>query len=66
MKMKKRTSNLLEKAHSLVISVTGTDVSKTRRQEVMKDVRAIYRKIKEIEPKIYAILNDDDNHKTTN
>jgi len=63
--MKKRTSNLLEKAHSLVVSVTGTDVSKTKRQEVMKDVRAIYRKIKDIEPKIYQILNDDDNHKTT-
>lgn len=63
--MKKRTSNLLEKAHSLVISVTGTDISKTKRQEVMKDVRAIYRKIKDIDPKIYQILNDDDNHKTT-
>jgi hypothetical protein len=63
--MKKRTSNLLEKAHSLVISVTGTDISKTKRQEVMKDVRTIYRKIKDIDPKIYQILNDDDNHKTT-
>jgi hypothetical protein len=63
--MKKRTSNLLEKAHSLVISVTGTDISKTKRQEVMKDVRSIYRKIKDIDPKIYQILNDDDNHKTT-
>ena len=63
--MKKRTSNLLEKAHSLVVSVTGTDISKTKRQDVMKDVRAIYRKIKEIEPKIYDTLNNDDNHKTT-
>jgi hypothetical protein len=63
--MKKRTSNLLEKAHSLVVSVTGTDISKTKRQEVMKDVRSIYRKIKDIDPKIYQILNDDDNHKTT-
>jgi hypothetical protein len=63
--MKKRTSNLLEKAHSLVVSVTGTDISKTKRQEVMKDVRAIYRKIKDIDPKIYEVLNDDDNHKTT-
>ena len=63
--MKKRTSNLLEKAHSLVISVTGTDISKTKRQDVMKDVRAIYRKIKDIDPKIYEVLNDDDNHKTT-
>jgi len=48
--MKKRTSKLLEKAQSLVTSVTGVDVPKTKRQEVMKDVRAIYRAIKEIEP----------------
>jgi hypothetical protein len=31
----------------------------------MKDVRAIYRKIKDIEPKVYEIINYDDNHKTT-
>jgi len=63
--MKKTTSKLLEKAQSLVTSVTGIDVPKTTRQEVMKEVRAIYRKIKDIEPEIYKILNDDDNHKTT-
>ncbi len=63
--MKKTTSKLLEKAQSLVTTVTGTDIPKTTRQEVMKDVRAIYRKIKEIEPDIYKILNDDDNHKNT-
>ena len=64
--MKKRTSKLLQKAHSKVVSVTGTDVTKTHRAEVMKEVRAIYRKIKDVEPEIYRILNDDDNHKTTN
>ena len=63
--MKKTTSKLLAKAQSLVTTVTGTDIPKATRQEVMKDVRAIYRKIKEIEPDIYKILNDDDNHKTT-
>lgn len=46
--MKKTTSKLLAKAQSLVTTVTGTDIPKTTRQEVMKDVRAIYRKIKEI------------------
>ena len=63
--MKKTTSKLLEKAQSLVTSVTGIDVPKITRQEVMKEVRSIYRKIKDIEPEIYKILNDDDNHKTT-
>lgn len=62
--MKKKTSNLLKTAHSIVTSVTGTDISKTHRQKAMQKVRAIYRKIKEIEPNIYKILNDDDNHKT--
>ena len=32
----------------------------------MQKVRAIYKKIKEIEPNIYKVLNDDDNHKTIN
>jgi len=64
--MKKKTSKLLEQAQSLVTTVTGTDITKTQRAEVMKQVRSIYRQIKEIEPAIYKVLNDDDNHKTTN
>jgi len=62
--MKKKTSNLLQKAHSKIVSVTGTDVTKSHRSEVMKEVRAIYRKIKDVEPEVYKILNEDDNHKT--
>ncbi len=62
--MKKKTSNLLQKAHSKIVSVTGTDVTKSHRAEVMKEVRAIYRKIKDVEPEVYKILNEDDNHKT--
>tara|TARA_R110002167_G_scaffold366154_1_gene593281 strand:- start:7640 stop:7831 length:192 start_codon:yes stop_codon:yes gene_type:complete len=61
--MKKKTHKLLEQAHSLVVSVTGTDITKNAREEVMKDVRAIYKKIKETDLEIYKILNDDDNHK---
>ncbi len=61
--MKKKTSNLLQKAHSKIVSVTGTDVTKSHRAEVMKEVRAIYRKIKDVEPEVYKILNEDDNHK---
>lgn len=61
--MKKRTHKLLAKAHSLVVSVTGTDISKSKREEVMREVRAIYKKIKETDIEIYKILNDDDNHK---
>jgi len=62
--MKKKTHKLLEKAQSEVTSVTGTDITKTQRAETMKRVRAIYRQIKEIEPTVYKILNDDDNHKS--
>jgi len=63
--MKKKTSKLLEQAQSLVTTVTGTDITKTQRADVMKQVRSIYRQIKEIDPTIHKILNDDDNHKTT-
>ena len=48
--MEKKTSILLEQAQSLVTTVTGTDITKTQRAEVMKQVRSIYRQI---------------NHKTT-
>jgi hypothetical protein len=62
--MKKKTHKLLEKAQSLVTSVTGTDITKTQRQEVMKDVRLIYKQIKESDFDVWKILNDDDNHKS--
>lgn len=63
--MKKKTHKLMEKAHSLVISVTGTDVTKTEKQEVMKEVRALYRQIKDIDFDIWKLIDIDDNHKTT-
>ncbi len=63
--MKKKTSNLLQKAHSKIVSVTGTDVTKSHRAEVMKEVRAIYRKIKDVEQEVDKILNEDENHKKT-
>jgi hypothetical protein len=63
--MKKKTHTLMEKAHSLVISVTGTDVTKTEKQEVMKEVRALYKQIKDIDFDIWKLIDIDDNHKTT-
>ena len=63
--MKKKTHKLLEKAHSLVISVTGKDVTKSHRQEVMKEVRNIYKQIKEIDFEVWKMIDNDDNHKTT-
>jgi hypothetical protein len=55
----------MEKTHSLVISVTGTDVTKTEKQEVMKEVRALYKQIKDIDFDIWKLIDIDDNHKTT-
>ena len=63
-KMKKETSNLLKEAHLTITNARGIDVPKYRLQEAYKKVRAIYRQIKDIEPAIYEVLNDDDNHKT--
>tara|TARA_R110002074_G_scaffold120058_5_gene253537 strand:+ start:1232 stop:1429 length:198 start_codon:yes stop_codon:yes gene_type:complete len=62
--MKKRTSDLLEQAHLTITDARGLDVPKYQLDEAYKKVRAIYRKIKEIEPDIYDVLNSDDNHKT--
>ena len=62
--MKKETSDLLEKAHLTITNARGLDVPKYQLDEAYKKVRAIYRKIKEIEPDIYDVLNSDDNHKT--
>jgi hypothetical protein len=63
--MKKTTSKLLEKAHKLVTGSVGTDVPKYKLEEAYRKVRAIYKRIKDIEPSIYEIINKDDNHKTT-
>ena len=62
--MKKKTSDLLEQAHLTITDARGLDVPKYQLDEAYKKVRAIYRKIKEIEPDIYDVLNSDDNHKT--
>ena len=62
--MKKETSDLLEQAHLTITNARGTDVPKYKLQEAYKKVRIIYKQIKQIDPAIYDILNDDDNHKT--
>lgn len=64
--MKEETHKLLEQAHHLVIKVTGTDISKSERNEVMKEVRLIYKKIKEIDIDVWKLIDLDDNHKTVN
>lgn len=66
MRMKKTTHKLLRDAHSIIIDATGTDVSKTYRSDAYKKVRALYKKIKDVDPHIYKIINMDDNHKTIN
>lgn len=62
--MKQKTHKLLKEAHSTITNATGKDVPKYELQEAYKKARAIYRKIKEIEPAVYEILSQDDNHKT--
>ena len=64
--MKEETHKLLEQAHHLVIKVTGIDISKKERQEVLKEVRLIYKQIKEIDLDVWKLIDIDDNHKTIN
>jgi hypothetical protein len=59
--MKKKTHKLLEKAHMIINSATGTDVSKTSRENAKREARKIYKKIKEIDPKIYNVLEPEIN-----
>jgi len=62
--MKRITHKLLEEAHITISNATGVDVPKYKLEEAYKKVRLIYRKIKELDPAIYEILDADDNHKT--
>lgn len=64
--MKNKTHKLLYDAHKIIVDATGTDISKSYRAQAFKKVREIYRKIKKIDPSVYQVLNDDDNHKTIN
>tara|TARA_R110000824_G_scaffold67836_4_gene175608 strand:+ start:430 stop:615 length:186 start_codon:yes stop_codon:yes gene_type:complete len=54
--MKKKTSNLLRKAHLIINGATGTDVSKTTRDHAKREARKLYRKIKDLDPSVYNIL----------
>lgn len=62
--MKNKTHKLLEDAHSIVINATGIDITKKEKSDAYKKVRAIYKQIKDIDPQIFKILNEDDNHKS--
>lgn len=57
--MKKTTHKLLKKAHSIINSATGTDVSKTTLENAKREARKIYKKIKEIDPRVYDIIEPE-------
>jgi len=57
--MKKKTSNLLKKAHLIINAATGTDVSKTTIENARREARKLYRKIKEIDPEVYEIIEPE-------
>ena len=59
--MKKTTHKLLKKAHSIINSATGIDVTKTARENAKREARKIYKQIKEIDPKIYNVLEPEIN-----
>ena len=57
--MKKTTHKLLKKAHLIINSATGTDVSKTTLENAKREARKIYKKIKEIDPRVYDIIEPE-------
>ena len=56
MDMKKSTHKLLEKANSVIARTTGIDVPKKEKDISKKEVRAIYKKIKETDPEVYKVI----------
>lgn len=45
----------------IINSATGIDVTKTARENAKREARKIYKQIKEIDPKIYNVLEPEIN-----
>ena len=57
--MNKKVSDLLHQAHIIINNATGLDVPKYKLEEAKREARKIYKKIKELDPKIYNTLKED-------
>ena len=59
--MKKRTHELLKKAHLIINNATGIDIPKSVLEKAKIEARKVLRQIKEVEPLVYDRIKEDDN-----
>ena len=57
--MKKETQKLLKKAHLIINSATGIDINKTTLENAKREARKIYKKIKDVDPEIYNVIEPE-------
>lgn len=55
-KLKKKIDKILYEAHLIVNAATGTDISKTAREQAKRDARKKLKEIKELDEKVWGIL----------
>jgi len=53
MTKKERIDKILKDSHLIINEATGTDISKTRKDEARRESRKVLRKLKDIAPEIY-------------
>ena len=53
MKKKERIDKILKESHLIINAATGTDISKTRKDEARRESRKKLRELKDLAPIIY-------------
>ena len=56
MKKKERIDKILKESHLIINAATGTDISKTKREEARRESRKKLRELKDLAPDIYERL----------
>lgn len=57
--MKKKTQQILDKAHKLINESTGLDVPKYKKEEAKRNAKKLLIKLKEYDPAIYERIKID-------
>tara|TARA_R110000737_G_C14503207_1_gene472333 strand:+ start:259 stop:420 length:162 start_codon:yes stop_codon:yes gene_type:complete len=50
---------LLKQAHLIINSATGIDINKTTLENAKREARKVYRKIKDVDPAIYNVIEPE-------
>ena len=61
MTKKERIDKILRDSHLIINAATGTDISKTRREDARRESRKKLRELKDLAPDIYERVNPEFN-----